>query len=204
MGIHVASRRRARESVVAQWPGAVVLDVTSRGPEPWVRFSPFYPHGGIPVPFSDGVTAASVEGIWQALKVFDGADVDASKLAVTSMRGIKRTVRRYGPVRGHRAGLEGDELLPYGRARREIYLPAYRWVLENKVAHLVEELRRLGEVVLLDYTVNGDVDDLSTPLSHAALVGRFAENRWPYSSVAGLPPATTSASRSSSVAPRRQ
>jgi hypothetical protein len=179
VGIHVASRRRARESVVAQWPGAVVLDVTSRGPEPWVRFSPFYPHGDVPVPFSGGATAASVEGVWQALKVFDGADVDESKLAVTSMKGIKRTVRRYGPVLGHRAGLAGDELLPYGRARREIYLPAYRWVLENKVADLVEEVRRLGEVVLLDYTVNGDVDDLSKPLSHAALIGSFAEGRWP-------------------------
>ncbi|TDD65424.1 hypothetical protein E1298_41375, partial [Actinomadura rubrisoli] len=28
--------------------GALVLDVTSRGDEPWVRFSPFYPHGGYP------------------------------------------------------------------------------------------------------------------------------------------------------------
>ncbi|MWA01079.1 hypothetical protein F8568_011955 [Actinomadura sp. LD22] len=179
MGIHVASRRRARASVEAEWPGAVVLDVTSRGPQPWVRFSPFYPHGGIPVPLSDGETGASVEGIWQALKVFDGHDVDRGRLAITSMKGIKRTVRKYGPVRGHRAGLGGDELLPYGRARREIYLPAYRWVLENKVADLVEEVRRLGEVVLLDYTVNGDVDDLSKPLSHAALIGRFAEGRWP-------------------------
>jgi hypothetical protein len=165
--------------VEAAWPGAVVLDVTSRGEEPWVRFSPFYPHGDIPVPFSDGVTGASVEGIWQALKVFEGVDVDPSRLGITSMRGIKRTVRKYGPVRGHRAGLEGDGLLPYGRARKEIYLPAYRWVLENKVADLVEELRGLGEVVLLDYGVNGDVDDLSAPLSHAALVGRFVEGRWP-------------------------
>ncbi|WP_173099792.1 DUF6939 family protein [Actinomadura verrucosospora] len=179
MGIHVASRRRARASVEAEWPGAVVLDVTSRGPLPWVRFSPFYPHGGVSVPFSDGVTGESVEGVWQALKVFEDADVDPSRLAITSMKGIKRTVRRYGPVRGHRAGLDGAELLPYGRARREIYLPAYRWVLEHKVADLVEELRGLGEVVLLDYTANGDVDDLSKPLSHAALVGAFAEGRWP-------------------------
>jgi hypothetical protein len=179
VGIHVASRRRAPASVEAEWPGAVVLDVTSRGAQPWVRFSPFYPHGGIPVPFSDGVTGASVEGIWQALKVFEGSDVDPARLAITSMKGIKRTVRKYGAVRGHRAGLDGDELLPYGRARREIYLPAYRWVLENRVADLVEEVRRLGEVVLLDYTVNGDVDDLSKPLSHAALIGRYAEGRWP-------------------------
>jgi hypothetical protein len=166
--IEVASRRRKVDH-----RGAVVVDVTSRGPEPWVRFSPFYPHGGIPVPMSPGVTSESVEGVWQALKVFESADVDPSKLAVTSMKGLKRTVRRFGPVRGHRAGLTGDRLLDYRTARYEIYLPTYRWVLENRLRDLVAELRELAgssEVVLLDYTTNGDVDDLSTPLSHAALI----------------------------------
>ncbi|SDG25302.1 hypothetical protein SAMN05216553_106405 [Lentzea fradiae] len=168
MPIEVASKRRK-----VQRPGAVVVDVTSRGPDPWVRFSPFYPHGDIPVPLSPGVTSASVEGLWQALKVFEGADVDRSKLAVTSMKGLKRTVRRFGPVRGHRAGLAGERLLGYLSARREIYLPAYRWVLENRLQAEVAQLRELTrseDVVLLDYTTNGDVQDLSTPLSHAALI----------------------------------
>ncbi|MCR3749435.1 DUF6939 family protein [Lentzea californiensis] len=168
MPIEVASKRRK-----VKRPDAVVIDVTSRGPEPWVRFSPFFPHGQIPVPLSPGVTSESVEGLWQALKVFEGADVDPSKLAVTSMKGLKRTVRRFGPVRGHRAGLAGEELLDYRTARREIYSPAYRWVLEHRLRAEVERLRELAEsadVVLLDYTTNGDVEDLSTPLSHAALV----------------------------------
>jgi hypothetical protein len=43
---------------------------------PWVRFSPFYPHGDILVPLWLGLTAASVEGIWQGLKVFERADVE--------------------------------------------------------------------------------------------------------------------------------
>ena len=181
MTIHVANRRRARASVEAAYPGALILDVTSRAEAPWVRLSPFYPHGGIPVPFSPGVTAQSVEGIWQALKVFQGHDVDPAKLEVTSMRGLKRTVRRYGTVLGHRAGLTGAVLLPYERARREIYLPAYRWVLENPAADLVDELRRLAaqrDVVLLDYDTNDDVADLSRPLSHAGLVRRHLEGRW--------------------------
>ncbi len=50
------------------------------------------------------------------------------------MRGIKRTVRRFGPVRGHRDGLTSDRLLTYEEARRRIYLPAYLWVLENTSA----------------------------------------------------------------------
>lgn len=168
MPIEVASRRRK-----VKRPDAVVVDVTSRGPDPWVRFSPFYPHGQIPVPLSPGVTSESVEGVWQALKVFEGADVDPSKLTVTSMKGLKRTVRRFGQVRGHRAGLAGERLLDYRTARREIYLPAYRWVLEHRLQAEVARLHELAEssdVVLLDYTTNGDVEDISSPLSHAALV----------------------------------
>jgi hypothetical protein len=168
MPIEVASKRRQVTRA-----DAVVIDVTSRGPEPWVKFSPFYPHGEIPVPMSPGVTSQSVEGVWQALKVFEGSDVDRSKLAVTSMKGLKRTVRRFGQVRGHRAGLTGDHLLDYRTARYEIYLPTYRWVLENRLRDEVERLHELARsevVVLLDYTTNGDLDELTTPLSHAALV----------------------------------
>lgn len=86
------------------------------------------------------------------------------------MAGIKRTVRKYGPVLGHRDGLHGERLLPYETARRLIYLPAYRWVLEHRAADLVERLRDLAgrqDVMLLDYTTNGDVTDPSSPLSHA-------------------------------------
>jgi hypothetical protein len=172
MTVTVALRRQAR--TLAERNGALVLDLTSRGVEPWIRFSPFFPHGGIPVPFTPGRTAMSVEGIWQALKVFESADVDESKLDLTTMRGIKRTERRYGRVLGHRRGLTGEgELLGYVDARRTIYLPSYRWVLEHRVGDLVESLRAEAarrDVVLLDYTTNGDVEDTRRPLSHAALV----------------------------------
>ncbi|BEL10685.1 hypothetical protein Q0Z83_088760 [Actinoplanes sichuanensis] len=181
MPIHVASRRRKPESVRAAFPGATIVDVTSRGPEPWVRLSPFYPHGGIPVPLSPGNVGASVEGIWQALKVFEHSDVDPTKLSVTSMTGLKRTVRRFGPVRGHRAGLDGETLLDYSTARRQIYLPAYRWVLEHRLSDLVDRLGALagGGLVLLDYTTNGDPADTSSPLSHAALLAHHLTGRWP-------------------------
>lgn len=179
MSIRVAGRRRAMASLTAAFPDAEIIDVTSRGPEPWVRLSPFYPHGGIPVPYCEGVTSESVEGIWQALKVFQGSDVDPGKLRITTMKGLKRTVRRYGPVQGHRTGLRGSRLLPYEAARRRIYLPAYRWVLEHRVADLVERLRDKRDVVLLDYTTNGDVTDPTRPLSHAALILLHLEGRWP-------------------------
>ncbi|MGW1998091.1 DUF6939 family protein [Embleya sp. NPDC001921] len=180
MSITVAGRRRAMTSLTAAFPGAEIIDVTSNAPQPWVRLSPFFPHGGIPVPFCDGVTSQSVEGIWQALKVFQESDIDPTKLEITAMKGLKRTVRRHGPVLGHRTGLHGDRLLSYETARRRIYLPAYRWVLEHRVADLVEQLRDKADVVLLDYTTNGDVTDPASPLSHAALIKAHIEGQWPH------------------------
>ncbi|GAA4302240.1 hypothetical protein GCM10023178_08300 [Actinomadura luteofluorescens] len=110
--------------------------------------------------------------------VFEHADIDPAKLQVTTMRGLKRTVRRHGPVRGHRAGLDSDRLLDYVTARRLIYLPSYRWVLDHRVTDLLERLRQLSdraEVVLLDYTTNGDLTDVTKPLSHAALIRQYIE-----------------------------
>ena len=120
-------------------------------------------------------TSQSIEGIWQALKVFAAEAEDFTKLYITTMKGIKRTARRLGSPLGHR--LDG-RLLGYEEARRLIYLPAYRWMLDYRAAGIVAWLRELAShqtVVLLDYTTNGDVTDLSTPLSHAALIAQRIE-----------------------------
>jgi hypothetical protein len=126
MPLIIASRRTAAETLRKRYSDAPILDMTSRGPQPWVRFSPFHPHGGIPVPFSPGHTGMSVEGIWQGLKVFERADVDYTKLAIMTMQGLKRSSRSFGAVLGHCAGLNGEYLLNYIEARYTIYLPAYR------------------------------------------------------------------------------
>ncbi len=182
VSIIIESRRRKLANVEKDWPKAVILDVTSRGPEPWVRFSPFYPHGGIPIPNSPGMTAQSVEGLWQGLKVFEREDIDPRKFDITSLKGIKRSMRSHGAVLGHRFGVGSDKLLNYRDARYKIYLPAFLWVLENPLSDYVEDLRsraRDGHVVLLDYETNGDIEDLSRPLSHAALVKCHLEGAWP-------------------------
>ena len=181
--ITTASRRKKPETLARLWPDATILDVTSRGPQPWVRFSPFFPHGNIPVPFMAQRTAQSVEGIWQALKVFESEGVDASKLDNDTMRKLKRSIsRKRGAVKGHRTGLLGTTLLSYADARRQIYLPAYHWVLTHRLQDEVAELKRLnaaGTVVLLDYETNCDLDDLSRPLSHAGLVAQYVRGEWP-------------------------
>jgi len=182
MALIVTSHRTSREKLQRRYADAYILDVTSAGPDPWVCFSPFYPHGGIPVPFSPGLVSASVEGIWQGLKVFESMDVDPSRFTITNMTGIKRSVGEYGKVLGHRAGVEGEQLLSYVEARRVIYLPSYRWVLEHRLQELLAELMRLKAektVVLLDYETNCNVKDVTRPLSHAGLIKLYLEGIWP-------------------------
>jgi hypothetical protein len=182
MPIIVESRRKRRSTVEKAWPDALVLDVTSKGEQPWVRFSPFYPHGGIPVPGIPGTFARSVEGLWQGLKVFEHEGIDPSRWEIADMKGIKRAAGRRGRVLGHRLGVGSDVLLGYREARYNIYLPAYRWVLENRLSEEVSRLREESAartVVLLDYEMNANVDDLSSPLSHAALIRLHLEGRWP-------------------------
>jgi len=76
----------------------------------------------------------------------------------------------------------GQRLLAYAEARRQIYLPAYRWVLDCRLQPEVAHLRTLaaqGPVVLLDYETNADIDNLARPLSHAALVIAYLRGAWP-------------------------
>lgn len=121
------------------------------------------------------MTSESVEGIWQGLKVFESADIDPSRFENAKMKGLKRTVRKHGRVLVHRFGGSDGELLGYAGARNRIYIPAYRWVLEHRLAEEVRRLRDLLKsqpVVLLDFETNDDVEDASKPLSHAGLVKR--------------------------------
>lgn len=181
--IVIESKRRKRENILKKYPDAVIADVTSQATDGLVKLSPFYPHGDVPVPFSEGYTAMCVEAIWQGLKVFETADVDVNMFANDTMKNIKRTVRRFGKPLGHRKGVKGTELLGYIEARKQIYLPAYKWVLENKVANIIERLREASKtktIVLLDYTTNCDIDNPKTPLSHAFLIKAYAEGLYPF------------------------
>lgn len=182
--IIIESKKRKQATIQKKYPNAILADVTSGAKDGLVKLSPFYPHGGIPVPFSDGYTATCVEAIWQGLKVFEGADVDISLFHNDTMKGLKRTVRKYGKPLGHRRGVNGTELLSYIEARKLIYIPTYQWVLENKVAHIIERLKSANEegktIVLLDYDTNADVENTKRPLSHASLIKAYVEGTYPY------------------------
>ena len=185
--IVIESKRKKPATILKKYPNAIIADVTSGAKDGLKKLSPFYPHYGIPVPFSEGYTATCVEAIWQGLKVFENCDVDVQMFTNDTMKNIKRTVRRFGKPLGHRKGVYGKELLGYIEARKLIYIPTYRWILENKVSDIINRLRIASNsgktIVLLDYDTNSDVDDGKKPLSHASLIKAYAEGTYPYDDV---------------------
>lgn len=191
--IIIESKRKKPSTILKKYPDAILADVTSSAKDGLVKLSPFYPHGGIPVPFSEGYTATCVEAIWQGLKVFESCDVDTSLFVNDTMKGLKRTVRKYGKPLGHRKGVNGSELLGYIDARKQIYIPTYKWVLENKVTHIIERLReacKTKTIVLLDYDTNADVENAKKPLSHASLIKAYVEGIYPYGEKQEVKPET--------------
>ncbi len=187
--IIIESKKKKPENILKIYPDAVLCDVTSKAKDSLIKLSPFYPHGGIPVPFSEGYMATCVEAIWQGLKVFENSDIDINMFRNNTMKNIKRTVRKYGAPLGHRKGVNGTELLGYLEARKQIYIPAYRWVLENKVYGIIEKLRLASKtktIILLDYDTNSDVENLKKPLSHASLIKAYVEGIYPYEDAKGL------------------
>jgi hypothetical protein len=180
--IIIESKRKKPEALKEQYPDAMIIDVTSHAVDEFVMFSPFYPIGGVPVPFTEGLVAVSVEGIWQGLKVFEDADIDTSFFSKREMKNLKRTTRKYGICLGHRKGVHGEELLGYIEARKKIYLTCYKWVLENKLKKLVTAIRIISKnkpVVLLDYNTNPDVNNPKKALSHASLIKAYIEGNYP-------------------------
>ena len=140
------------------------IDVSSRSWSTYNKFSPFYHHtaNAIPVPGSS-MRADSVEGIWQGLKIIGG------KPDLSLFQGPPR--KRKGHVEGH---VFGDVLLDYRDARAHIFVPAYAYHAINNVlddvADDLEVRAATNDVALYDVEMNGDIDDLTSPYSHAALL----------------------------------
>ena len=182
MNIFVANHKTKNESLLKKYPNALILDVTSKSSYTGLRIlSPFYPHGNIPVPGMEGVTATCVEAVWQGLKVFESCGVDYDLFKNDTMENLKRTVRKYGKPIGHQYG---NILLNYQDARFFIYTPTYRFVLD-KVSSVQETIIKIKEkssvqdIVFLDYNTNCNPFDFSKPLSHAALVKMYIEGVYP-------------------------
>lgn len=186
--IIIENKRRKLKKIQEDYPNADILDITSASSLRYAQIlSPFYPHYNIPIPFSEGCYATCVEAIWQGLKVFQNADIDIEMFKNDRMKNLKRTVKRFGKPLGHRKGINGTELLDYFSARMQIYLPTYKWVLDNvkevnEVVLRIKERSLSHDIVFLDYNTNIDFRDISSPLSHAGLVKLYIEGNYPLDS----------------------
>ena len=165
--IIILNRRSIKQIASYKDQGYMIIDVTSKSDSQFIKCSPFYPHGNIEVPGLKDVYSESVEAIWQGLKVFTDCTEDYSKFNIKNMKHIKRSCNKYGRVLGHKFG---EDIIDYNSARVNIYLPAYNWVIVNKLQDLMEELVTYNKLVLLDYTTNEDINNLRKPLSHASLI----------------------------------
>ena len=183
--IYVENKRKKIERIKKKYPNADILDVTSTSNSKYAQLlSPFYPHGNIPIPFSTGYTSYCVEGIWQGLKVFESCGIDMNSFSNNTMVGLKRTTSRYGRPLGHQKGINSKELLDYFEARMLIYLPSYKWVLENvpEVVEIIERIKQrciTNDIVFLDYNTNIDFCNISSPISHAGLIKLYIEDSYP-------------------------
>ena len=61
--IIIESKWKKVATILKKYPDAILADVTSGAKDGLVKLSPFYPHGGIPMPFSEGYTATCVEAV---------------------------------------------------------------------------------------------------------------------------------------------
>jgi hypothetical protein len=152
--------------------GTLWIDVSSSGEPPCDQLSPFYPHGGIPIPGMEPKTSDSVEGIWQGLKVIRG------KIEPRFFAGGGR--KRVGKPAGHQFG-DAKRLLDLVEARRKIYLPAYEWMLEHRIeAAVIEEFidRAFRGIPQLFYDRedNGSIGK-DQPLAHARLLADYVNRK---------------------------
>lgn len=185
--LYIANKKSKLENIKKKYPNAIILDVTSTSEYAMARMlSPFYPHYNIPIPFTppEEITATCVEAVWQGLKVFKYQDVDIATFKNDTMKDLKRTVRKYGKPSGHRKGVHGTELLNYYDARMLIYLPTYKWVLDNvpkahEAAMRIKEKNKTSDIVLLDYNTNTDFRNITKPISHAGLLKLYIEEQYP-------------------------
>lgn len=121
----------------------------------------------------EDVEAVSVEALWQGTKVFEeGGRPDPGALAGNWRRGKARR-----PV-GAWAGPDKPLITTPGEARRRIYIPAFRvliefWMKDREVCRWIERARaHRGPVYLRDHDTGRGIDR-DGPLSHAWILCMF-------------------------------
>ena len=173
----IISKRAKKAQKTAQDNGWLLVDVSSTSKDPtFAKFSPVYPHGRIPVPGMADAESQTVEGVWQGLKVFEKENccIKNGKSSIKRAANEKR-----GALLGHRFGIgkEMNDLIGCVEARRKIYIPTYLYMMEEYMQNEIGLLRGLlaegQKIAFIDNETNGNIEDISKPLSHASIISEF-------------------------------
>lgn len=181
--IIIEEKQKSFNSLQTKFPYSIIIDVSSKTKSVFAQLSPKYLHDGIPVPNSGWLTANSVEGIWQGLKVFEKEDIDKRYFEYDSINNQKRTTLDCGKMLGHRYGTNGVEILNHADAERRLFIPTYRWVLDYKLQDVISYLRNINNsktIVLFDSGFNGELGNCVDHISHAYLLKAYVEGLPPY------------------------
>lgn len=150
---------------IYKYQDAIIVDITNTNEKNEFRkLSPLYPHGDIPIPNTANICSKSVNDVWQ-------------KLCINS----KKESFCYNVK--FRKGIGINDFWDYIDARKNILIPVYCWMLENKAYDIVENLRGLSSaktIVIIDKTINSDINNLREPFSCAFLLKSYIEGAGPY------------------------
>ena len=164
-------------------PGVLCVDTYKSAPGPmgrWQVLCPFYgwPEPMLPVPGRPGITARSVEGVWQGLKLVDGRTDLRQLTTSTPEKRPPDEVR--GPDFPYAASQFqfADRQIDLVSARWLIYLPVYVALLRDLVSAQVhhEILSAIDDgrdVLFYDWDDNFDIDDDRSSFSHSSLLQRW-------------------------------
>lgn len=188
----IIAKKRDATIMANKYPNALMIDISyssmryirSEVRNPYGMLNPFYPHGKIQVPFTDGYTGVSISAIWNSLKVFEDADVDVNLINCEDIHILRR--ENLGRLIGFRQGLYNNYIMDVVEARRKILIPMYRWMLEQKTYCIIEHLRKIAQqqdIVILDESINCDIININVPLSYAWLIKSYIEGMYPYEDV---------------------
>ena len=103
------------------------------------------------------------------------------------IQSLKR--RHLGGLIGFRQGYHNNYIMDVAEAREKIYIPMYRWMLEQKVLPMIQRLPEIPQqcdIVLLDDSINCDINSVSQPWSHAWLIKSYVEGNYLYEDVYGI------------------
>lgn len=188
----IIAEKRDATIMANKYPNALIIDISyssmryirSEVRNPYGMLNPFYPHGKIQVPFTDGYTGVSISAIWNSLKVFEDADVNVNLRNYEDIHMMKR--ENLGNLVGFRQGFYNNNIMDVEEARRKILIPIYRWMLEQKTYCIIKYLRKIAQqqdIVILDDSINCEITNTNATLSYAWLIKFYIEGLYPYEDI---------------------